>query len=159
MTLTTNDLFKPRGRRREWPSLIEMVDATGICWEWLGHTDKDGYGAVRSEGRIRKAHRIFYEVLVGEIQENLVIDHLCRNPKCVFPDHLEAVTQKVNLHRGFSTSTKNRLKTLCKRGHAFDEKNTHLRITKNGFIQRSCRSCNRNKSYLRYHANKNLLPL
>ena len=36
----------------------------------------------------------------GSIGDGLVIDHLCRNPRCVNPDHLEPVTTAVNTLRG-----------------------------------------------------------
>jgi hypothetical protein len=37
----------------------------------------------------------------GDVPEDLVIDHKCRTPSCVNPDHLEPVTQGENLRRAF----------------------------------------------------------
>ena len=73
------------------------------CWEWAASHNSQGYGKIREGGagsKVRDAHRVVYELLVGPIPPGLVIDHLCRNPGCVRPDHLEAVTQSVNVKRG-----------------------------------------------------------
>jgi hypothetical protein len=46
------------------------------------------------------AHRWMYEQKIGPIPKGLVIDHLCRNTRCVNPDHLEPVTRGENTRRG-----------------------------------------------------------
>ena len=48
------------------------------------------------------AHRYYYEKLRGPIPEGMQIDHLCRLPACVNPDHLEVVTPTQNVRRGRS---------------------------------------------------------
>lgn len=73
------------------------------CHIWQGAKCPHGYGRVNIENRTRQAHRVAYERGVGPIPEGLVIDHLCRVPSCVNPDHLEAVTHWENLRRGNST--------------------------------------------------------
>jgi hypothetical protein len=45
-------------------------------------------------------YRRYYEQAKGPIPDGLVIDHLCRVSLCVNPDHLEAVTEAVNVQRG-----------------------------------------------------------
>ena len=70
------------------------------CWEWQGSMVENGYGVVSVNGANIKAHRRYYEVLVGPIPPGLDLDHLCRNRACVNPDHLEPVTRSVNLIRG-----------------------------------------------------------
>lgn len=75
-----------------------FVDKTDGCWIWTGARNPQGYGQVRLDSQRKgPAHRAMYELLVGPIPEGLVIDHLCSNPPCVNPDHLEPVTQRVNL--------------------------------------------------------------
>ena|ERR1035437_4659901 len=67
------------------------------CWEWLGAHTTPGYGQLRSgTGRVY-AHRVSYEIANGPIPSGLVIDHICRNPRCVNPAHLRACTQSQNV--------------------------------------------------------------
>ncbi len=87
------------------------------------------------------AHRFSYELANGPIPEGLQIDHLCRNRGCVRPDHMEAVTPRVNYLRGDSVPAKNARKTECKRGHPFTFQNT-LVVERPGFHpSRQCRTC------------------
>ena len=80
----------------------KYVDKTGDCWNWLGGSYGAGYGGFyigggRENRKRAYAHRFAYEHHVGPIPEGLEIDHLCRNRRCVNPDHLEkAVTHQVN---------------------------------------------------------------
>ena len=78
-----------------------------------------------------------YEHFRGAIPEGLNLDHLCRNRKCVNPDHLEAVTQRVNVMRGVSVTAENMRKSHCPTGHPYDAANTYVRA--NG--HRGCRAC------------------
>lgn len=74
-------------------------DAETGCWNWTGGTTK-GYGSFTHPGRKKcYAHRYSWELHRGTIPDGLVIDHLCRNTRCVNPDHLEPVTQQENVRR------------------------------------------------------------
>ncbi len=100
------------------------------CWEWQACLGSGGYGKFPHKSVMILAHRYAYVEARGAIPAGLELDHLCRNRKCVNPDHLEPVTHRVNGDRGFSVPAMNARKTHCKRGHAFDEINTYLaRIT------------------------------
>lgn len=91
---------KPRGSltQRFWAK----VDKKGPdeCWEWTAALNNRGYGKLGRGGRKAGeiyAHRLSYEIHRGPIREGLVIDHKCRNTKCVNPAHLQAVTHKQNM--------------------------------------------------------------
>lgn len=87
---------KPTTEQRFWQKVEKSADG---CWLWAGTILPSGYGQFRvGLGRAR-AHRFAYELLVGEIPEGLTIDHLCRNIRCVNPDHLEPVTAAENVRR------------------------------------------------------------
>jgi hypothetical protein len=79
---------------------MSATDVTGACELWHGAKTPEGYGVRRYRGRQVYAHRLVWEQTHGPIQPGLVIDHLCRNPACVNPDHLEPVTNAVNAQRG-----------------------------------------------------------
>jgi hypothetical protein len=118
------------------------------CWTWTAYTTRDGYGVFGVEPRkTALAHRVAYEMERGPVPDGLELDHLCRNPRCVRPEHLEPVTHRENLLRGNGWSGRHARQTTCKRGHPFDVRNTY--VTRSG--GRSCRACGRSATarYLR----------
>lgn len=109
------------------------------CWEWQSPLDKGGYGRFWWNGRTGRAHRFAYETFVGPLPDELDIDHLCRNRRCVRPSHLEAVTEQVNVLRGETITAAFAIATECINGHEFDEENTRWRPSGG----RTCRTCAR----------------
>lgn len=116
------------------------------CWLWTGATNGRGYGRIGSEGgrsgRMIYAHRVMYELFVGPIPEGLELDHLCRNPSCIRPDHLEPVTHLENVRRGKSGEYL-RERTHCSEGHPFEGDN--LAPVSWGRRCRACRNANENE--------------
>lgn len=111
------------------------------CWEWTS-VKTNGYGRFRYQGKMVRAHRYIYEQLIGAIPSGKTLDHLCRNPSCVNPKHLEPVSIKINTLRGNSPPAKNARKTHCKWGHEFSGKNLYIPPSGNS---RYCRTCLRNR--------------
>lgn len=72
------------------------------CWIWLGAINDMGYGQFRRDGRGIYAHRASFERRFGPIPDGLELDHLCRVPACMNPDHLEPVSHVTNVRRGAS---------------------------------------------------------
>lgn len=73
------------------------VEKTDTCWKWTAFVNPEGYA--RSSGPDNKgalAHRVSYELAIGPIPEGMCVDHICRNRKCVRPDHLRTATYKQN---------------------------------------------------------------
>jgi len=104
---TSRDIHRDSGRfvsvdtaARFW----SHVDRTPECWLWTGHVNEDGYGQFKvtdEPGRYRtvRAHRWAWEAARGPVPAGLTLDHLCRRPACVRPDHLDPCTNAENLRR------------------------------------------------------------
>jgi hypothetical protein len=121
------------------------------CWLWLGALTKDGYGMITIKNKQYYTHILLYEFTKGQIPEGLVLDHLCRNPCCCNPDHLEAVTQAENVARGLSPEkTRARFAAMThfkKCGHPITPENTYI-VGKRK--ERRCRICNKADALARY---------
>jgi hypothetical protein len=113
-------------------------NAPGRCHHWTRDTTDKGYGRFWAAGRVTVAHRWAYAATYGEIPDGLEIDHRCRNRACVNPDHLEAVTHRVNVLRSSNVAALRAARTHCEpAGHPLTGENVRRR--KNG--TRQCRAC------------------
>jgi hypothetical protein len=102
----------PELEARFWAKVTKTDD----CWLWTGRVNPSGMGQMRVSGaRSRGAqggtridvHRLSYLWFVGPIPpDKPEIDHLCRVPSCVRPDHLEAVTGAENNRRAKNWRTR-----------------------------------------------------
>lgn len=70
-------------------------DDVGACWLWTGWRNHAGYGQYSG----MPASRVAYQMMRGEIPHGLYVDHLCSNPPCVNPWHLEVVSPRMNTTR------------------------------------------------------------
>lgn len=138
--------------RRPTPVLdrfLAKTFKTETCWLWTSTIDKSGYARISTGSMydgtrtIAYAHRWAYEHFVGPIPTGLHIDHLCRVRHCVNPEHLEPVTCRENLRRGYWGA----LKTHCPVGHPYSGNN--LVLKRDG--SRRCRECHRLQENARYH--------
>lgn len=137
------------------------------CWWYPGALTSKGYATTRIGWPITKGmtvHRLSWIYYKGDIPENMVIDHLCHNPKvcaggnncehrrCVNPDHLALVTSANNSKR---TSRIIKLRDYCDNGHSL-ENNIYQYTTKQG-VRMACHTCKKEQSKIsqrKYRAEK-----
>lgn len=87
---------------RRWWSKVDRDTPHG-CWLWTGTTGARGYGELRGlDNRKVYAHHLAYDLFVGDrpprSESGLTLNHLCTNPPCVNPDHLELVAHIDNVN-------------------------------------------------------------
>lgn len=90
-------------RRSPYKSLLERLAANSVtdpdtgCRLWTGSVSRDGYGrlCIHEAGMEKRrtvwAHRLSYELVVGEIPAGHDLDHrleLCPHRSCIEPAHL-----------------------------------------------------------------------
>lgn len=130
--------------------LWARVEVTGFCWLWTGETNGEGYGRLQFQGKRGGAHRIVYELLVGDIPEGLQLDHLCRVRNCVNPDHVEPATFKTNQERKKAKWAKPKPPTTeslrkqrgeCRKGHQLATVGVLRSTRTDGTIREQCRAC------------------
>lgn len=121
-----------------------MMTACG-CRIWFGSTDPKGYGRIHNPHGSRHTHIVAYELVKGPVPKGKELDHLCRVPSCINPDHLEPVTRQENILRGILPSTNKAryaARTHCKLGHELTDENTYIFNHPDGIKRRRCKLCN-----------------
>lgn len=106
--------------------IYDRVDVRGSdeCWPWKLSVSAEGYGFVGwkvTDGKSQKttAHRVAWMAANGRQLHDLTVDHLCRNPVCCNPAHLEAVSIRENILRSDGPAAVNGRRERCANGHAF----------------------------------------
>lgn len=124
------------------------VDKELGCWIWKGALrtkgEKGSYGCFWDGKKVVQSHRFSYEVNKGKIPDGLELDHTCHNTLCVNPDHLQAVTHKIN--SGVNAIYTRSYQEFCKRGHALVPQN--LKISSDG--KKRCLACIRLRGRINY---------
>ena len=127
------------------------MQITDSCWNWQASKHL-GYGRFRFNGTVVYAHRFCYKLFKGDIPNNLVLDHLCRNPSCINPDHLEPVTQKINCIRGetghYTTKDK---KGYFDCGHSYTIENMYFIKSGRSKGRGICKICAKERAINRSH--------
>ena len=140
--MTIDAFLEAQPERPPWFSRFEakIQKSPDGCWNWIASLDKGGYGQfMLAAHRLRRAHRLSYEVNIGPIPDGLFLDHVCRNRACVNPAHLRPVTPRVNaLQNSASLCAERAARNSCLKGHRYDEVNTYWY---RGY--RACRACSR----------------
>ena len=146
-----------------WESFVKKVkfDGPNGCWEWQGSITSTGYGmcprSIDGKAMTLLAHRLALHIARRPVPEDRVVDHLCRNRRCVRPDHLDIVTARENMLRGDGYFAKNARKTHCSRGHEFTSENTlrehsaHANHGRGGVV-RVCLACRNGVNPATLHA-------
>lgn len=122
------------------------------CHIWVGPHTGGMYGQFWYKNKCFYAHRVAYTLIKGPIPDWLVLDHKCRITLCVNPDHLEAVTNKVNIRRGKVCRQAN--DSTCANGH---ELNDSTKYTYPNGLYYYCRLCRR-ESHKRWLFRKGQAP-
>lgn len=58
----------------------------GRCWVWTRYRNEDGYGSVRFQGTMRRAHRVSFYLANGHYP--VCAMHRCSTRECVNPRHI-----------------------------------------------------------------------
>lgn len=135
MQATSAQFGDPRLPKRFWAK-VRIADSG--CWEWTRWSSPEGYGRFVFGNKGYQAHRVAYEALVAPIPDGFQIDHLCYNPPCCNPAHLEPVTQAENRRRQRPVP----VPSHCSRGHLRSE---HWVILSSG--RGRCGACAREDTY------------
>jgi hypothetical protein len=129
MTASTLDRIAVRSR---------LVDSGCILWD--GTRVSSGYGQISIANRMRRVHRVVWELNRGPIPPGMSVCHRCDNPPCINLGHLFLGSHLDNMKdRDAKGRHGNQRKTHCPRGHEYVGANLY----RSPRGERFCRSCKR----------------
>jgi hypothetical protein len=73
--------------RERFYAKVHIPQDADACWEWRSILSR-GYGRFLVNGRMRRAHRVAWELAHGPIPDGMHVCHSCDNPRCVRVSHL-----------------------------------------------------------------------
>lgn len=155
--------IKVHPRRKLTPPVVTydevpcpVASLNGPCHIFRGYKDKRGYGRVYSRETTSLVHKYVWEQLNGPVPDGLELDHQCMVKSCCNPNHLRAVTHKVNSTENVKGASWqiNIMKTHCPQGHEYTPENTRVRHAKHG---RECKTCARISKQARKKRKRHLL--
>ena len=123
------------------------------CWLWTAavsgqSSSGNQYGYIqvgtKKQPQLKRAHRLSYELFVGDIPDGMLVRHKCDNPLCVNPDHLELGTHQDNMSD--MAERDRRKKAHCKRGHELNDENSYV----NARGHKYCKVCKREAQNARH---------
>jgi hypothetical protein len=89
------------------------------CWFWLGELCELGYGLMRVNKLVKRAHRVSWQEFKSPIPPDMNVLHRCDIRCCINPDHLFLGTQAENMDDMVK-------KGRCRRSHGSTNGNSKL---------------------------------
>jgi hypothetical protein len=92
-------------QERLWNKCVRRKRGRFVCWEFMGATDKDGYGKftiTAPAGQVPKqkhirSHQASWALKTGRLpRDGEVVMHSCDNPPCCNPAHLKIGDETTN---------------------------------------------------------------
>lgn len=131
-------------------TLVDRSGGKDACWLWTGgsfnpHGCRSDYRLPKlvaydpldsEKPRSTTAYRVMYMLFKGPIPKGMTVDHICFNPMCCNPAHLQLLTNSENSARKNPERLKRQYghpRTHCRKCQS------ELTVTQTGF--RYCRQC------------------
>lgn len=81
-------------------NLVALLDSYAFeeeCVEYIYRPNRDGYSALKMNGKMIRAHRFAYHwYYTVPVNDSLCVMHKCDNPSCINPKHLKLGTWSDN---------------------------------------------------------------